>query len=69
MPNLSKFSNIPSGNHNNNFAMPKAKLRDFSPIDTKQYFPNQEFLGDVFTIFSNKIAFFLIFFKRKILFS
>lgn len=47
MPNLSKFSNIPSGNQNSNFLLPKPKVKDYSPIDWTQYFPNQEYLGDV----------------------
>jgi len=47
MPNLSKFSNIPSGSQNINFSLPKAKVKDYSAIDWKQYFPNQEYLGDV----------------------
>ncbi len=50
MPILSKFGNIPSGNQYNNFgnfSMPKPKLRDNSPIDCKEFFPNQEYLGDV----------------------
>jgi len=54
MPNLSKFSNIPSGNQNSNFgnfSMPKPKLRDNSPIDWQQFFPNQEFIGDVKLVF------------------
>lgn len=51
MPCLSKFS-IPSGKQNsnnsdNNFTLPRPKLRDYSPIEYKIYFPNQEYVGDV----------------------
>ena len=45
MTHQSKFC-IPKPNQNT-FSMPKAKVKDFSPIDYYQYFPNKEYLNDV----------------------
>lgn len=45
MSHQSKFC-IPKANQNT-FSMPKVKVKDYSPIDYSQYFPNKEYLNDV----------------------
>jgi hypothetical protein len=50
---LSKFSQSNSNNSGNNSSLPKTsnvakKLKDFSPIDWKEAFPNTKMINEVF---------------------
>jgi len=56
---LSKFASSSSSTSTNqdpnqfNAPLPKPKIKNYSPIDWKEFFPNQEYVGDVIKIIYN----------------